>query len=124
MKEFLLGCNYWASNAGTEMWRNWDEDAIRNDFEILSRNGVKHLRVFPVWRDFQPVSPLFDSCVKIREYRVHEDKIPENKYYLDEAMLGKFEKSDEKLLSTFTQQNLTSNGIKLIRKLYAIQLTK
>lgn len=92
MKEFLLGCNYWASNAGTEMWRNWDEDAIRNDFEILSRNGVKHLRVFPVWRDFQPVSPLFDSCVKIREYRVHEDKIPENKYYLDEAMLGKFER--------------------------------
>lgn len=39
-------------------------------------------------------------------------------------ILGKFEKSDEKLLSTFTQQNLTSNGIKLIRKLYAIQLTK
>jgi len=92
MKEFLLGCNYWASNAGTEMWRNWDEDTIRNDFEILSKNGVEYLRVFPIWRDFQPVSPLFDYGGKIREYRTCEDKIPENKYYLDESMLQKFEK--------------------------------
>lgn len=92
MKDFMLGCNYWASHAGTEMWRNWDENAVRADFEILAKNGVDTLRVFPNWRDFQPVSPLFDGGGVIREYRIHEDKLPENKYYLDETALSRFEK--------------------------------
>lgn len=92
MKEFMLGCNYWASNAGIEMWRNWDEETVRNDFATLSQHGVKYLRVFPVWRDFQPVSPLYDYWGVIREYRVNEDKLPTNKYYLDETMLERFEK--------------------------------
>ena len=90
MNEFMLGCNYWASNAGIEMWKNWDEDAVRSDFSILAEHGVKYLRVFPVWRDFQPVSPLFDYQGILREYRVNEDKLPENKYYLDETMLERF----------------------------------
>lgn len=90
--DFMLGCNYWASNAGTEMWRKWDEDAIRDDFRILKQNNVEYLRVFPNWRDFQPVSPLFDQNGVLREYRVHEDKLPDNKYYLDETMLNRFEK--------------------------------
>ena len=92
MNEFILGCNYWASDSGTEMWRNWSEDTVRKDFAQLSENGVKYLRVFPVWRDFQPVCPLFDIHGKIREYRINEDKLSENKYYLDESMLVKFEK--------------------------------
>ena len=91
MNEFMLGCNYWASHAGIEMWKNWDEEAVKRDFEILSRNGIKYLRVFPLWRDFQPVCPLFDGGGVIREYRVNEDKLPENKYYLDETMLSRFE---------------------------------
>lgn len=90
--DFILGCNYWASNAGIEMWKNWDENAIRDDFKILCEHGVKHLRVFPLWRDFQPVSPLFDGAGIKREYRVHEDKLPENNYYLDETMLKRFER--------------------------------
>lgn len=91
MREFMLGCNYWASHAGTEMWRNWDEQSVRDDFEVLSKNGVEYLRVFPNWRDFQPVWPLYDGRGVIREYRVNEDKLPENKYYLDETMLQRFE---------------------------------
>lgn len=89
---FMLGCNYWASNAGTEMWRNWDEDAVRDDFRILKEHNVEYLRVFPNWRDFQPVSPLFDQNGFLREYRVHEDKVPQNKYYLDETMMQRFGK--------------------------------
>ncbi|MBQ9922703.1 MAG: cellulase family glycosylhydrolase, partial [Clostridia bacterium] len=92
MKEFMLGTNYWASHAGIEMWRNWNEDVIRHDFEILSSHGAKYLRVFPVWRDFQPVNPLFDGQGQLREYRVNDDKLPENKYYLDETMLSRFER--------------------------------
>ena len=89
--EFILGCNYWASNEGIEMWKNWDEESVRDDFRILCEHGVKHLRVFPLWRDFQPVWPLFDWAGIKREYRIHEDKLPENKYYLDETMLKRFE---------------------------------
>lgn len=92
MKEFMLGTNYWASHAGTEMWRNWNEDVIRQDFEILSAHGAKYLRVFPIWRDFQPVNPMLDGHGKLREYRVNDDKLPENVYYLDETMLARFEK--------------------------------
>lgn len=92
MNGFLLGCNYWASHAGTEMWRNWNEYAVRADFDVLSKNGVDTLRVFPNWRDFQPVCPMFDGGGVIREYRVHEDKLPENKYYLDETALSRFER--------------------------------
>lgn len=90
MKEFMVGCNYWASHAGTEMWRNWDEKAVREDLEVLAKNGVEYLRVFPNWRDFQPVWPLYDGREFIREYRVHEDKLPENKYFIDETMMQRF----------------------------------
>lgn len=37
--EFILGCNYWASNAGADMWRDFDVDAIRADLDALSRHG-------------------------------------------------------------------------------------
>lgn len=90
--EFMLGCNYWASNAGTEMWREWCKDSVREDFEILSAHGVRFLRVFPNWRDFQPVTPLFDIVGRIREYRLSEHTLPQNPYYLDETMLERFEK--------------------------------
>lgn len=90
--EFMVGCNYWASNAGTEMWRNWDENAVREDFEILSSNGVRVLRVFTNWRDFQPVYPLMDIVGRLREYRLHETELPQNPYYLDEVMLERFER--------------------------------
>ena len=39
-KEFLIGCNYWASNAGTEMWRQWEPETVREDLKVLSENGV------------------------------------------------------------------------------------
>ena len=45
--DFMIGCNYWASNAGTEMWRNWDESAVREDLRVLSENGIEYMRVFP-----------------------------------------------------------------------------
>jgi len=90
MKDFILGCNYWASNAGTEMWTNWDEGAVVKDFETLSKHGIEYLRVFPNWRDFQPVIPLYFGNT-VREYRLQGDVIPQNQYYLDENMLARFD---------------------------------
>ena len=38
--EFILGCNYWASNAGADMWRDFDIECIDKDIRILGGSGV------------------------------------------------------------------------------------
>lgn len=60
--DFLLGCNYWDSAHGTDMWKYYDKDIICEDIKALSQIGVKCMRVFPNWRDFQPVKRLFKWC--------------------------------------------------------------
>lgn len=50
-----IGCNYWASHAGTRMWSQWDETVVRQDFDRLESIGCKLLRVFPIWKEFQPI---------------------------------------------------------------------
>lgn len=61
MAEFMIGVNYWDSASGTDMWKNWNEDVVEKDLAALEKCGVKYLRVFPNWRDFQPVKKLY-SC--------------------------------------------------------------
>lgn len=74
------------------MWKQWDEETVENDFKKLKKYGIKYLRVFPNWRDFQPVHPLLDSGGNIKDYRMHDADLPDNSYYLDERMLERFEK--------------------------------
>ena len=54
-QHFMIGCNYWDSVHGTDMWKYYDHQVIEEDLKALSENGVKYMRVFPNWRDFQPV---------------------------------------------------------------------
>lgn len=91
MKEFIIGVNYWASHAGTNMWKNWDEDTVRSDLRFLSEHNIKTLRVFPIWPDFQPIKPYYTSG-RLYEYRMEDDSLPKNPYYLDETMLSRFDK--------------------------------
>ncbi|MBR2860735.1 MAG: cellulase family glycosylhydrolase [Clostridia bacterium] len=91
MKEFMLGCNYWASNAGTEMWREWDKNVVEEDLKRLSEYGVTHARVFPNWRDFQPIIPIMTSGNNIIEYRLKDEALEHNPYYLSEEMLDRFD---------------------------------
>lgn len=90
MKDYIIGCNYWASNAGAEMWVDFCEESIEKDLKTLSENGVGYLRVFPNWRDFQPVMPLYSGS-QIYEYRLTGERVPTNKYYLDDAAMERFE---------------------------------
>lgn len=87
---FMIGCNYWASNAGTEMWCDWDENAVREDIRILSENGVRYLRVFPTWRDFQPIFPVYEGGMRVREYWLEGNRKPTNPYYIDDVMQERF----------------------------------
>lgn len=90
--EFILGCNYWASNAGADMWRDYDESVVRADLAALSSHGVTHMRVFPNWRDFQPVMPLYRGRGELDRYCLEGERDTENPYYLDEVMLDRFDR--------------------------------
>ena len=90
--EFILGCNYWASNAGAEMWRNFDSGVIKEDLRGLKENGVTHMRVFPNWRDFQPIMPLYNGT-NVDTYVLEGERYPENEFYLDEERMGYFERA-------------------------------
>ena len=55
IQDFYVGVNYWGSKNAVDMWRDWDPDSVQKDIEVLADNGVKLIRAFPTWRDFQPL---------------------------------------------------------------------
>ena len=70
-----VGANYWASHAAARMWRDWDAGAVEEDLRVLADSGIRLLRVFPNWADFQPIHACFlsgDNCRKIRETRMFD----------------------------------------------------
>ncbi len=89
--EFLIGCNYWASHAGTEMWADWNKEQVEKDFIILKENGVNTLRMFINWRDFQPVETLYGPMSNVKGYVMKDLTEPKNPYYLDEEILHHFD---------------------------------
>ncbi|MGN8631532.1 glycoside hydrolase 5 family protein [Blautia sp. HCP3S3_G3] len=74
---FTVGCNYWASHAGTNMWREWRPDIVKEDMKRLAEYGVRTLRVFPLWPDFQPVRAMYGQAGVLREYRMGEEPLPD-----------------------------------------------
>ncbi|MBQ8802327.1 MAG: cellulase family glycosylhydrolase [Tyzzerella sp.] len=77
--KFLLGCNYWDSAHGTDMWKYYDREVIKEDIKALADIGVKCMRVFPNWREFQPVKRLYQwrmkpcDCVAVDEQPLEDD---------------------------------------------------
>lgn len=88
--EYMIGCNYWGSKWGTEMWANWDEKSVEKDFIELSKYGVNTLRVFPNWRDFQPLHKLYGYRGGFREYRLHGKELITDEYGLDADCMKNF----------------------------------
>ena len=74
---FVVGCNYWASHAGTRMWSDWRPDIVEQDLKALAEGGLQVLRVFPLWPDFQPITLLRGGGGQPREIRAGEDPLPD-----------------------------------------------
>lgn len=55
-QNFFIGCNYWASHAGTDMWHNWSPETVKEDFKKMKALNLQIVRIFPLWPDFQPLS--------------------------------------------------------------------
>ena len=66
--KFMLGANYWGADFGTEMWLHYDGAHIREEMKQLSEYGIKYLRVFPNWRDFQPLDKAVGHMARSMEY--------------------------------------------------------
>ena len=73
---FVVGCNYWASHAGTTMWRDWRRDVVADDLRKLADAGIQVLRVFPLWPDFQPLTLLGTGYGPV-EFRHGEEALPD-----------------------------------------------
>ncbi|WP_281865159.1 glycoside hydrolase family 2 TIM barrel-domain containing protein [Flavobacterium sp. GSB-24] len=65
---FAVGVNYWSSHAGTHMWKDWKPEIIEKDFKQLSENGIKVLRVFPLWPDFQPLHIVYGGRGEVKYF--------------------------------------------------------
>lgn len=59
---FVTGVNYWASNAGIKMWREFESEVIDDDFKRLAALKLDVVRLFPLWPDFQPILRLYAGC--------------------------------------------------------------
>jgi endo-1,4-beta-mannosidase len=90
---FVLGCNYWASHAGTRMWSDWRPDVVAKDLRLLADNGLQIIRIFPLWPDFQPISRLGSAWEPAKEFRFAEAPLPNDssgQAGLSEVMLERF----------------------------------
>lgn len=66
--KFMLGANYWGADYGTEMWLHYDGARIRTEMKQLYEYGIRYLRVFPNWRDFQPLEKAIGHEAKSMQY--------------------------------------------------------
>ena len=91
--KFFTGCNYWASHAGMNMWRDWNGEIVESDLKRLSEHGVKVLRIFPLWSDFQPLRMHTMYAQQPRQIRMGEEMLPETeagKAGVSETMAERF----------------------------------
>lgn len=76
--EYLIGCNYWASNLGVYTWRGYDKAVVEKDMQVLSSHGVNVLRIFPLWEDFQPLSRNLYNCEELSKKRIFKMRVGDN----------------------------------------------
>lgn len=93
--KFFMGCNWWASHAGTNMWHDWNEEAVESDIKRLTASGINVMRVFPLWSDFQPLRMHFGGNSRPRELRLREEPLPHTdagRAGVDEVMVQRFDR--------------------------------
>ena len=95
---FAIGCNYWASHAGTNMWSDWQPEIVEANFKELAEAGLQVLRVFPLWPDFQPIRQYYTGGGALQEIRLGsqpgEQSLPSNELGragVSEVMVERFQ---------------------------------
>ena len=52
--DFVLGVNYWPRRKAMYWWSNFDAGEVREEFSVIRELGLKVVRLFLLWDDFQP----------------------------------------------------------------------
>jgi endo-1,4-beta-mannosidase len=52
--DFVLGVNYWPRRKAMYWWNNFDAGEVREEFSVIRELGLKVVRIFLLWDDFQP----------------------------------------------------------------------
>ncbi len=66
IQKFILGVNYWPINKAMYWWKCLDLAEVEEDFRKISECGLKVVRIFLLWEDFQP-TPSKVSSLAIRD---------------------------------------------------------
>jgi endo-1,4-beta-mannosidase len=69
---FTLGVNYWPRRKAMYWWSNFDAGEVREEFSIIGETGLKMVRIFLLWDDFQPEPTIVskeavDNLVKVAD---------------------------------------------------------
>jgi hypothetical protein len=51
---FILGVNYWPRRKAMYWWANFDAGEVREEFAVIAELGMKVVRLFLLWEDWQP----------------------------------------------------------------------
>jgi endo-1,4-beta-mannosidase len=51
---FSLGVNYWPRNKAMYWWKEFDVDEVQEEFALIRDLGLRLVRIFLLWEDFQP----------------------------------------------------------------------
>ena len=88
---FVLGCNYWASNAGLYMYQDWKPEVVEEDFRKMAEINMQMIRIFPLWSDFQPISVLKgQNAARVAYAWKGREAMPADGSTVDPVMLERF----------------------------------
>ena len=57
---FILGVNYWPRRKAMGWWKNFEAGEVHADFALIAELGMKVVRIFLLWEDFQPTPDSVD----------------------------------------------------------------
>ncbi len=58
---FALGVNYWPRRKAMGWWRDFDADEVDEEFALVASLGLRLVRVFLLWDDWQPAPDTVSS---------------------------------------------------------------
>jgi endo-1,4-beta-mannosidase len=68
--DFLLGVNYWPRRKAMYWWSQFDASEVEDDFSLITSLGLKIVRIFLLWDDFQPEPSSVDRTALANLVRV------------------------------------------------------
>lgn len=76
--EFVTGVNYWPVESAMNWWHYFDSSIIADDFSRIKEAGLRGVRIFLLWEDFQPLpqkvsTKALDELVRVLEIAHQKD---------------------------------------------------